>query len=629
MANKHPANECLPLVIATNHLSQLPPLSKPHETHNRTSKVSMLLSAILILGAGCNRDLALPATSHLQSDPGESASSISFRDITSETNVDAVYRNGEEAEFRSIVESLGGGVAVFDYDQDGYLDFYFPQGGTLEDDLSPTGHAGTLYRQIDFPTLRQTTHSAGVAERRHYSHGAAAADYDQDGFIDLLITGYGGLTLYRNSGDGTFELATESALLHDQQWSSSAAWGDVSGDNIPDLYIAHYVDWSPLNHPVCGGPSPTEPDVCPPRRFSGLNDTLYISRGDGTFEDVSTTMGLLPEGKGLGVLIANLDDDRNLDIYVANDTVENFLYLNDGAGRISEQGMLRGVAVDHDGNANGSMGISLFDADRNGTLDLWVTNYEAELFALYLNQGSGQFIQESMKWGLNRLESLYVGFGTVAADFDLDADEDIAVANGHVILFPSNAPVKQEPLILENQRSRFRQIPSTDQPLLQTPRRGRGLAVGDFNRDGLPDLVFANLQEPCSFGLNQTVTTGSSLSIRLIGTDSARQPTGAIVRLRSDQGEQVRQLTGGGIYLSTSDEKIHFGIAAGTNISSITLEISWPGGDTQQVSQSELASVFASQTRLHLNLVEHGQITSGSAAVHGRLGQRPRRRKPR
>lgn len=556
--------------------------------------------------AGCGRENASPLS---EASLDNHSSAISFVDVTDDTGVDAKYLNGEEAEFRSILESLGGGVAILDYDADGMPDLYFPKGGKLSSNLTPTGLVGELFRHVSFPQFIPATAHAELDIADHYSHGAFAADYDQDGFVDLLITGYGGLTLFRNSGDGTFERVTMSAGLTDSQWSSSAAWGDISGDGLPDLYVAHYVDWSPSNHPACGGPSPTEPDVCPPRRFRGLTDSVYISRGDGTFIDASETAGLLPEGKGLGVLLADLDDDHDLDIYVANDTVENFLYLNDGSGQLAEQGMLSGVAVDHDGNANGSMGIAVLDADGTGTLDLWVTNYESELFALYLSQTPGQFIHESTQWGLNRLESLFVGFGTVAADFDLDGDEDIAVANGHVILFPANAPVEQPPLVLENQERRFHAVSSAGQPLLQTPRRGRGLATADLNGDGLWDLVFSNTQAPCSIGLNQSVTEGSSLTLRLIGIQSARQPIGAVVHLHSDRGNQIRQLTAGGSYLSTSDTRIHFGLPVDVDLSSVSLEIRWPNGHTQQIPSAMLKPMLSRQHRLTLDIVEHGMIT--------------------
>lgn len=573
--------------------------------------VICLLSAGVLTGlltaVGCNRENVPPLP---DSSLPDHSSRIVFADVTEETGVDARYLNGEEAKFRSILESLGGGVAALDFDADGHVDLYFPQGGTLSDSLSPQGLPGELFRQISYPGFLPVAGKAGLKTSAHYAHGAFAADYDQDGFVDLLITGYGGLTLFRNSGDGTFEPVTEISGLDDQQWSSSAAWGDVSGDGVPDLYVAHYVDWSPSNHPACSGPTPTEPDVCPPRRFRGLTDTLYISRGDGTFENVSETAGLQPEGKGLGVLLADLDDDRDLDIYVANDTVENFLYLNDGSGTLTEQGMLSGVAVDHDGNANGSMGIALLDADASGTLDLWVTNYESELFALYLSQTPGQFIHESTQWGLNRLESLFVGFGTVAADFDLDGDEDIAVANGHVILFPSNAPVRQQPLILENHEQHLLAVPSDTQPLLQTARRGRGLATADLDENGLPDLVFSNSQEICSIGLNQSETSGSSISLRLIGTQSAREPVGAMIHLRSPQGNQIRQLTAGGSYLSTSENRVHFGLPEGTDFASVSLEIHWPSGLVREILPATLSPMLLRQPRLKLDIVEQGRITS-------------------
>lgn len=582
------------------------PISSDHQGHlcRRSKSCLRILCVISLIGLvqACNPDSSVRVSVPAK----ETVSGITLVDITSKTGVDAVYRNGEEANHRSIVESLGGGIAIIDFDCDGRLDLYFPQGGSFGDSLQPTGEPGSLFRQIDFPSFRRCSRAAVPSSSNQYSHGAAAADYDQDGFVDLLVTGYGSVGLFRNLGDGTFEESTVQAGLIDSQWSSSAAWGDVNGDGNLDLYLTHYVDWSPENHPRCGGPSRADADVCPPRRFRGINDTLYVARGDGTFHDNSRASGLKQAGKGLGVLMADLDADGDLDIYVANDTVENVLYLNDAGGHFTELGMLSGVAVDHDGNATGSMGIALLDADGNGELDLWVTNYEAELFALYVNRKNGQFVHESVEWGLNRLGTLFVGFGTVSADFDLDTDEDLAVANGHVILHPTNAPLAQTPIILENEEQRLLPVLSGDKPILVMPRRGRGLAVGDLNSDGLPDLVFSNINEPASVVQNTTETNGRSVSIRLIGTKSSRVPIGCIVRLRTHEGERVRQLTGGGSYLSTSDERLHFGLNTVADSAAFEVKIEWPSGHIQEIGRAEIERLLKNKSHLRITVREHG-----------------------
>lgn len=554
-------------------------------------------SPVWIFGCGTSKE-------GLDTESTAAASRIQFVDLASQAGVDAIYRNGEELAVRSIVESLGGGVAVFDFDRDGELDLYFPLGGSIDDSLIPEGGPGVLFRQNGPLEFERVPEAVVRCRRLRYSHGAACSDFDHDGFSDLLITGYAGLTLLKNNGDGTFRDVSNESGLADSSWSSSAGWGDVSGDGNPDLYVAHYVDWSPTNHPACRGNAPDGRDVCAPRRFLGLSDTLFISQGDGTFVDGSIAAGLEPEGKGLGVLVADLDSDHDLDVYVANDTVKNFFYENDGHGRMSEKAMFCGTSVDHAGNANGSMGLVLFDPNGDGRQDLWVTNYEAELLALYIAVDDDQFLHESTEWGLNRLDSLFVSFGTVAGDFDLDGDEDVAVANGHVILFPVNAPLRQVPLLFENQTDRLVRVPASDQPLLNEPRRGRGLAMGDLNRDGLPDLIFSNVNEPCQVAINRSTSTGNALSLTLVGIQSARVPIGAKVFLRVGHTLSVRQLVGGGSYLSSSDTTLHFGIGEAFEGDEVILEVWWPSGIRKRISINP-GSLWTDQSHhLQMTLVE-------------------------
>ena len=533
---------------------------------------------------------------------------VDFQTSASLAEADVRYDNGAAAGRNAILESLGGGVAVIDYDRDNRLDLCFPAGGTI-DGRQVTGLPTRLLRQRGNDEFLDVSRSAGLSDPRHYSHGCVAADYDSDGFVDLLITGFGGLSLWRNQGDGTFGDATDSAGLGDRLWSSSAGWADVTGDGVLDLYVAHYVDWSFDNNPACTGPAGV-PDICPPREFAGLADTLYVGDGAGGFRDASSEAGLQPGGKGLGVLLADFDQDGDNDIYVTNDTVPNFLYVNDGRGHFEEAGLASGVALDDMAAPNGSMGVTLTDFDADGWPDLWVTNYEDELFALYRNQGDNNFQHVSRRAGLNRLGTLYVGFGCVAGDFNADGLEDVAVANGHVVHHPRNAPVRQEPLLLlNNGRGGFARWTPPPESYFSQSWIGRGVACGDFDGDGRQDLVFSNTQEPAALLYSRASATTRSLSLMLVGRSSSRDPVGARAVLATSQGVRLRQLSGGGSYLSTSEPVLHWHVPVDEPLH--VLRIAWPSGRTEELDPKRVWNLDQPGPLRALRVEPDGPVRTG------------------
>jgi hypothetical protein len=414
-----------------------------------------------------------------------------------------------------------------------------------------------------------------------FSHGVSVGDYDNDGFGDLLITGYGGVELWKNQGDGTFIELHAAAGIVNPSWGTSAGWGDLTGDGNLDVYIANYVNWSFQFHPYCEGPTPQEREICPPRSFLPLDDVLFYSNGDGTFRNATAEAGLAEGGKGLGVLLCDVDGDADLDIYVANDTTENFLYLNDGQGRLEEVGQLAGVAVDDRGIPNGSMGVDAFDYNLDGQLDLWVTNYEREPFALYRNEGGGQFFFASQPAGITALGGRFVGFGTAGADLDRDGQEDIVVTNGHVIKYPPFAPRRQLPVLMKNDRGRFRRVTFPPGEYFSQAHEGRGLVAADLNDDGALDLVITHLHEPFALLANQTRDANGWLRVRLIGRTSNRDAVGSRLVLHTSRGDYVRQIKGGGSYLSHNDLRVFWGLPAETDINRLT--IAWPSGATQTI----------------------------------------------
>lgn len=504
---------------------------------------------------------------------------IPFVNRARELGVEFSYSDGAAANLSTMLESLGGGVGWLDFDRDGWADLVATGGGSFPSAEAVAGCVSALFRNVDGKHFISVGGAAGLETPTLYSNGLSIADYDNDGFQDILITGYGQPQLWHNMGDGTFQENSAVARIVDDRWGSSAGWADLNGDGSLDLYLAHYVNWSFENHPFCVGSRLGARDNCPPREFQPLADALYFSQGDGSFIDGSVGAGLREDGKGLGVLLCDVELDGDVDIYVANDTTDNFLYINDGTGKFDEIGVVAGVARDDSGIPNGSMGVDLCDFNADGLPDLWVANYERESFALYRNEGHGRFLHVSQRLGITDLGGLFVGFGTACEDFDADGDQDMAIANGHVIKFPANAPRKQLPLLMQYNGRRYQRAPSAPGSYFGDPHEGRGLAVADFDADGDLDIAISHLNEPIALLENNFHKDNRTLALSLVGIRSNRDAVGARVELRRGNRVWARQITGGGSYLSHSSRCLHFCLLEHAEPESLVVH--WPSGHVQ------------------------------------------------
>jgi hypothetical protein len=497
-----------------------------------------------------------------------------FEDVTSRTGIDFIYRNGREGEHYTILETVGGGAALFDFDGDGDLDIYLAGGGDIgKDGFKISGRGGRLYRNDGDWKFTDVTAGSGLDAAPRYSHGCTVADYDRDGAPDLLVTGYGGCSLYRNRGAGKFEDVAPQLGLPQEGWFTAAAWGDIDHDGRPDLYLASYLDWTPDPHEWCGNRAEGLRDVCPPQDYRDGSHRLFRNT-EKRFEELTQSAGLRADGKGLGVVAADLNLDGQLDFYVANDAGPNFLYLGRPDLHFEEVGLAAGVAMNEFGAPEGSMGVDCGDFDGDGLPDLFVANFELEDNSLYRNLGEGRFVHATTAAGLAGIGRLWVGFGAGFVDFDADGWLDLYVSNGNVFYRGGQSQYLQPALLLRNDRGRFRDVSAQAAPYFMAPHAGRGVAAGDLDGDGAPDLVLVHQNEPVVVLRNRR-TPAHGLGVRLRGTRSDFEAIGARIVLRTGDRELVRFVRSGAGYLSQSDHAEHFPLEA--QMSNATVEVAWPG----------------------------------------------------
>jgi hypothetical protein len=537
----------------------------------------------------------------------ESDGPVLFDDVTERCGIKYTYRNGEEAKHLTIFESVGGGVGVLDYDGDGRMDVFLTGGGGFrgKDKKDIFGLPCKLYRNNGDGTFQDVTAAVGLDKLAggkpwFYTHGVAVADFDRDGWPDLLVTGWGQLALFRNvpvdpkdpsKGRRFQDVTKEAGLDKGVTWGVSAAWADLDGDGYPDLYVCQYVNWSWDNHPPCVYNGVT-PDICNPRRFSGLPHLVFRNNGDGTFTNVSDTCGLVKAGphssKGLGVLAIDIDDDGKPDLYVCNDGADKFLYLNrsmKGKIRFEEVALACGASRDEQGGLNGSMGVDAGDYDGSGKPSLWVTNFENELHALYRNNSRASHLSfrfHTTAAGIAVIGNHYVGWGTAFIDFDLDGWEDLFVSNGHALMYPSGEGVtrRQKPVLLLNQgNGTFLPAGKRIGPYGQADHLGRGVGFVDLDNDGRVDMVISHMNEPATVLHNIAPQKHHWLGLQLVGATHA-DVVGARVVLEAAGRKQTRFAKGGGSYASSSDRRLVFGLGKSERIDKLT--VIWPDRTRQE-----------------------------------------------
>jgi tetratricopeptide (TPR) repeat protein len=488
------------------------------------------------------------------------------------------FDNGRSDLFQ-LPETFSGGVALLDFDGDGWLDIYAVQGGPFPPREDPPRFGDRLFRNRGDGTFEDVTASSGLAALPGgYGFGVAVGDYDNDGRPDLFVTRWRSYALYHNLGQSRFEDVTARAGLDgDRDLPTSAAWADLDNDGDLDLYVCHYLKWDAVNPMTCAHPQRPGNAYCDPRFLPALPDHVFRNDG-GRFRDVTKEAGIVDrEGRGLGVLAADLDEDGQTDLFVANDTTANFFFRNRGGLRFTEEGHESGLAAGAGGGYLAGMGVACGDFDGDGRLDLAVTNFLGESTTLYHNHGGGRFSDRSAAAGLAAPTRFMLGFGLAALDANNDGLLDLAQANGHVDDYRPAVPYAMPAqLFLGDRAGKLVDVSDRAGPPWQIPRLARGLAVGDLDNDGRTDLVLVSENAPLALLYNQSASQSHSLTLALEGTASNRDAVGARVAVTVLGKTQVAARLGGGSYLSASDHRLHFGLGSARKADRV--EVTWPSG---------------------------------------------------
>lgn len=513
---------------------------------------------------------------------------VTFEEVTPQASKINWTHNNAQSPDRQLPETVGAGCAFLDYDNDGWMDIYFVNSGPSDFFVPASPLKNALFRNNRDGTFTDVTDKAGVAGGK-FGMGVAAADYDGDGNIDLYVTNYGPNILYRNNGDGTFTDVTEKAGVTSPGWSTCATWFDYDNDNKLDLFVSSFVFYDKTQNPLCTDPTLQRRYYCVPRLFKPTPSRLFRNAGNGTFQDVSRESGIADHpGKSFGAVATDINNDGLLDLFVANDTMPNFLFVNKGKGKFEEIGLAAGVAYGEAGRPRSGMGVDAADYDADGWQDLFVANIDHEFFSLYHNEQELIFTDQPGE--IAPSTQLLSGWGLKFFDYDNDGDPDLFLVNGHPDdMIESRIPRVRyrEPLLMfENTGREFKDVSAKSGAVFSKVFSGRGMALGDFDNDGDSDVLASNNGEPPLLLRNQGGNRNNWIGLQLVATKSNPEAVGAMITWQAGGVKRSRLKIGGGSYLSSHDPREILGVGTAARIDSV--EIRWPSGRIDKLTNPPL-----------------------------------------